>query len=265
MFGPRYIYCEHTLVPGVVARIAELGLGVELLFETTEDLWPTVRWENLLDLTDVISDAGIEASVHGPFHGLNLGSRDAHIRKYSLDVLCAGLEAARAFRSSHMVFHTGYLPQYPPIARARWLDSFCEELDPLLARAAELEVRLALENTYEPDPTLFEEIFDRFQTPALGMCLDVGHAACFGRVDPVLWSQRFAERICHLHVSDNDGHDDLHLGLGAGIVNFRAVLEPLARFGSPAGVTLEVPADSAAASRDAWDQLVKTMSGNDHT
>ena len=193
-----------------------------------------------------LAEAGVEVSVHGPFHNLSLGARDEHIRSYSLDALAASLEAARAFHSPQVVFHTGYLPQFPPKTRARWLDTFSQSLEQLLTRAAELGVRLAMENTYEPDLTLFEEIFERFPSPALGMCLDTSHATCFGRIEPAAWSRRFADRICHVHCSDNDGRDDLHLGLGTGVVNFRALLQPLARIGSSAGVTLEVSAEDAA-------------------
>jgi sugar phosphate isomerase/epimerase len=263
MFGPRYIYCEQSLVAAKLPQMADLGLGVEVLFESTADLWPQVKWENLLDLADDIAEAGIEASVHGPFHNLSIGARDTHIRSYSLDAIAASLEAALAFHAPQVVFHTGYLPQFPPKTRERWLDTFSESLEQLLGRAAELGVRLAMENTYEPDTTLFEEIFARFPTPALGMCFDTSHATCFGRIDPALWSQRFADRICHIHCSDNDGRDDLHLGLGTGVVNFKALLQPLAQIGSSAGVTLEVSAGDAASSRDYLAHLVNTLTGQE--
>ena len=260
MFGPKYVYCEHSQVPELVPRLAELGLGVEILFETTEDLWPQVRWENLLDLADAVADAGIEASVHGPFHNLSLGSRDAHIRNYTMDVLTVAMETARAVRSPRLVFHTGYVPQYTPKARARWMEAFSAGLEQLIIRATDLEVRLAMENTYETDTSLFEEIFERFPTPALGMCLDTGHATCFGQVDPGQWSLRFYDRIVHVHCSDNDGHSDLHLALGYGVVNFRALLEPLARVGKEPSITLEVSGDDAAASRDYLETLATTLS-----
>lgn len=260
MFGSRYIYCAHSQVAALLPRIATLGLGVEVLFETTEDLWPQVRWENLLDLADAIADAGLEASVHGPFHNLSLGSRDAHIRNYTLDVLTVAMETARAVRSPQVVFHTGFLPQYSAKTRARWMETFSNGLEQLIIRATDLEVRLAMENTYEPDTSLFEEIFERFPTPALGMCLDTGHATCFGQVDPAQWSRRFCDRITHVHCSDNDGHSDLHLALGAGVVNFRALLDPLARSGREPSITFEVSADDAAASRDYFDSLSKTLS-----
>jgi sugar phosphate isomerase/epimerase len=264
MFAPRFIYCEHAEVALYLPHIADLGLGVEVLFETTEDLWPQVRWEDLLELADAIADFGVPTSVHAPFHSLSLGSRDAHIREYSLSVMSAALEFARAVRSPHMVFHTGFLPQYSPKSRTKWLDMFSRGLESLLIRAADLEVRLAMENTYETDPSLFMEIFERFPTPALGMCLDTGHANCFGQVDPVEWPRRFADRIFHIHCSDNDGHDDLHLGLGSGQVDFRALLEPIAGFGGECSVTLEVSGDDAVVSRDYLDNLVNLFSGTQH-
>lgn len=265
MFTPRYIYCEHAAIPPLLPQIAELGLGVEILLETTEDLWPQLRWENVLELADAIADAGIEASVHGPFHNLNLGSKDPHIREYTLEVLAAALEVARAVRSPHVIFHTGWLPQYPPKATSRWLDLFSAGLAQLLERAIQLNVRLVMENTYEPDLTLFEEIFARFPSPALGMCLDTGHAACFGRIEPVHWPRRFAGNICHVHCSDNDGRTDLHWGLGKGVVNLRGMLQPLAQAGGFASVTLEVAAEDALTSRDYLTAAVNSLQAEEHS
>ena len=260
MFEARYIYCEASHVPAAIPQLAELSLGVEILFENTDDLWPLLRWENLLDLADALSEAEIEVSVHGPFDNVNLGSRDSHIRRYAREVLTATAEFAQAVRSSHVVFHTGYLPQFPPSGRVRWLNGFSQGLDELLDSISGLDVRLAMENTYEPDLTLFEEIFARFPSPMLGMCFDTGHAACFGRIDPAAWSRRFADRICHVHLSDNDGQNDLHWGLGKGVVDFQSVLYPLQRAGVATGITLEVSADDALSSRDYLNNLLHTMS-----
>jgi sugar phosphate isomerase/epimerase len=259
MFEPRYLYCEQSKIAAAIPHIQDLGLGVEVLFESTDDLWPHLRWENLLELVDVLADAEVPVSVHGPFHNLNLGSRDSHIRAFSFEALSAALEFAHAVRSPHLVFHTGFLPQYAPKSRVKWLDAFAANLEPLLQRASDLDVRLAMENTYEPDLTLFEVIFARFPTPALGMCLDTGHALCFGKVNPVEWSYRFADRICHIHCSDNDGIEDLHLGLGSGIVSFQSSLRPLVKTGGLCSLTLEVGVEDAQNSRDYLNDLVSAM------
>lgn len=249
MFGPRYLYCGIESVPEALPAIVEAGLGIEVVFDDTTNLWPEVRWENLLEAVDLIHEAGVVAAVHGPFHGINLGSRDPNIRQISLQMLMSGLEFARAVQSPHLVVHSGFVPQYAPKARVKWIEQFCRNVEPLLERAASLEVRVALENTYEPDTSLFGEIFERVQNPALGMCLDTGHATCFSQEESVEWPRRFAERISHLHCSDNDGHDDLHWGLGKGVVKFAELLRPLRSIGAFATVTFEVsPADALSAS-----------------
>src|SRR5262245_11242931 len=148
MFKTRYLYCSVNSVEAVMPKIREAGLGIEVLFDDTSSLWPQTKWENLLQVADEIQDSGIEAAIHGPFDNVNLGSRDPSMQEISLKMLMGGLEFARAVRAPHMVMHSGFLPQYPPARRAKWLDQFCANVEILLDRAAELEVRIALENTY---------------------------------------------------------------------------------------------------------------------
>lgn len=264
MFDSRHIYCSAPNVIESAARISELGLGVEVVFYDTIDLYPQVKWENLLGVADVLADEGIEATVHGPFHGINLGSQDSHQREFSLKALLSGLEAARTFRSPIMVMHSGYLPQYSPGSREKWMAHFVSGLDQLLERASELEVRIALENTYEQDTGLFQEIFEHFPTPVLGMCLDAAHATCYGRVHPATWSLNFADRICHLHLSDNDGREDLHWELGRGVVDVRAIVAPLAKQESTASVTFETPLESGEISRDLFFNMLQTFRNVEH-
>ena len=149
-----------------------------------------------------------------------------------------------------MVFHTGFLPQLPPTARGKWLDTFCGKLSHLLDVAASNGIVLAMENTYEPDTTLFEEIFSRVQHPFLGMCFDTGHAACFAKIPPTDWIDKFSEQIVHLHLSDNDGISDLHWGLGKGMVNISALIGPLLARGARPSVTFEVSLDDAKSSNE---------------
>jgi sugar phosphate isomerase/epimerase len=259
MFGPRYLYCGIESVAETMPAIVAAGLGIEVVFDDTTNLWAQMRWENLLEVADLIHEAGVEAAVHGPFHGINLGSRDPNIREISLQMLLSALEFARAVRSPHMVMHSGFVPQYSPKGRVKWMEQFCANVEPLLERAGNLEVRVALENTYEQDTSLFAEIFERIPNPILGMCLDTGHATCFSQVDSVEWPRRFAERISHVHCSDNDGKDDLHWGLGKGVVKFAELLRPLRSIGAFATVTFEVAPEDALSARDYFDDVIRSL------
>jgi sugar phosphate isomerase/epimerase len=51
--------------------------------------------------------------------------------------------------------------------------------------------------------------------------LDVGHANINGQTE--LFLTAFRDRIVHMHVSDNDGKSDQHLGLGYGTVDWERV------------------------------------------
>ena len=98
------------------------------------------------------------------------------------------------------------------------------------------------------------ERFDSFQPafdviPDLMMTLDIGHGQLLARENT---SHRFIEhcmnRIRHVHVHDNHGgtsvKDDLHLALGEGAVDYRAILSALVAGGYDSTITMEVrPAD----------------------
>lgn len=84
------------------------------------------------------------------------------------------------------------------------------------------------------------------RAPSLGLTLDIGHGqilsqsnASFALID------QFADRIKHVHVHDNFGgdtpEDDLHLPIGEGVVDFRAVFRALTTTCYNATVTLEIP------------------------
>jgi sugar phosphate isomerase/epimerase len=75
----------------------------------------------------------------------------------------------------------------------------------------------------------------------------------------------FAERICHVHLSDNDGRDDLHWDLGRGVVDLRTILTPLARIESSATVTFETPLETGEVSRDLFFNMLQSMRNAEHS
>jgi sugar phosphate isomerase/epimerase len=81
--------------------------------------------------------------------------------------------------------------------------------------------------------------------PEVGFHLDVGHAnldSPYNRTEELV--SNFADRLVHVHVSDNrGGHDDLHLPLGVGNISWPWVVKILKNAGYDAGITLEVFGD----------------------
>lgn len=75
--------------------------------------------------------------------------------------------------------------------------------------------------------------------PALLCHLDMGHCNLFG-LSPSEMIARFAGRLHHVHLHDNDGRADLHLPPGAGTIDWRAVVGALKDSGYDGTITLEV-------------------------
>ncbi|NUO18575.1 sugar phosphate isomerase/epimerase [bacterium] len=261
---PRCVYIGIRDVAMAIPRVSDIGLGIEIVFNDTSDLWPRVKWDTLLGLSDDLAEAQLPVACHGPFNSIAIASKDDHIAEYSYQCLAASIEGARILGSPLIVFHTGYLPQYPTTYRPVWLDKFCVKLNQLLDIASNNGIVLAMENTYELDTTLFEEIFERVQHPFLGMCFDTGHSACFSKVPAKSWIDSFSEQIVHLHLSDNDGESDLHWGLGRGVVNISTLIGPLIARGARPSVTFEVPLDETQSSNDYLTRSIAAAIGSTH-
>ncbi len=107
---------------------------------------------------------------------------------------------------------------------------------------SELGITTCIENLSERSDS-FSPAFEVI--PNLKMTLDIGHAQLLARQNT---SFRFIEehfsRIAHIHVHDNRGgssvKDDLHLPLGEGSVDYKAILTSLIVNGYDSTITMEV-------------------------
>ena len=70
--------------------------------------------------------------------------------------------------------------------------------------------------------------------------MDFGHLHTL-REDPAHFVAALGERLMHVHLHDNQGERDEHLGLGQGTVPWEAALRALAVAGYQGAVILEIP------------------------
>ena len=87
-------------------------------------------------------------------------------------------------------------------------------------------VKIAIENVPEPYLGLMKNVedFHRFYEDLdddIGIVLDVAHANLNHQIQEFL--KHFPEKIVHMHVSDNDGANDVHLGIGYGSIDWESV------------------------------------------
>lgn len=254
-----FLYCAFGKAQDRLGRLRELGIGIELMLDDSHLLWPNLQQHEVSGVADQLAKSGVPALLHGPFHNLNLGARDEHIRHYSRQLILRGFQVARAIGSPTMVIHLAFLPQYSPESAEAWWRCFSQEFPVVLAEAQKTGVALLVENTYENDPATFERVFEQFASQHLGMCLDVGHAHCYGSVPAAEWAARLRHQIRHLHLSDNDGDSDRHWALGKGTVTISPVLDIFARDCAPPSITLEVPFDTVDESLAVYHQACQSV------
>lgn len=228
-----------------IAFARQHGLGVEITaFLSGPPLNdPELRSGIEQELKADLLDFAAPRTFHGAFLDLAVHSADDAIAELSRSRIERDLLTATRLGCRKVVFHLGFNPVIGGIRhRTDFLARHASFWSELLSRHPEAEI--CLENQWETDWTLFEELFETVGEPRLGMCLDVAHAHVHSHFAPEAWVEQMRPHIRHLHWTDNHGDRDRHAPLGAGNIDWPALLAA----GAPCRtVTLEM--NSLAALR----------------
>lgn len=199
-----------------------------------------------------LREKGLIPTIHLPFMDLSLAGFDTWIRKVSLKRLFQGMEIASIFEPLLCVFHSGYHPDYHREAKEEWRKIFIEEsLSQILAFSYSLGLRLALENTFEPDPSFMRPIFETYEGE-LSWCFDPAHARVFSEVEELAWLEELYPYLREMHCHDNRGKWDDHLALGQGIVKFPEIFQFLKKHSALPLLTIEAKKEGDALSSLAY-------------
>ena len=82
-------------------------------------------------------------------------------------------------------------------------------------------------------------LLDHVKSDNLGVVLDTGHLNAQKEILP-LSVEKLGDRIFYLHVSDNDGKTNEHLGLGRGNIDWEGVFSALKKHGFDGYVGLDI-------------------------
>lgn len=222
-----------TIADDAVQTAREFGLGVELaqfcLAENMDKTPPDVQ-KSL--------DAALEVPrrvLHAPFAELCPAAIDPLVRAVTRRRFLQAAALAKRYGAEKMVVHSGFIPlvYYPewfaPQSAAFWRE-FLNDVDGLT---------LCVENVMETSPDALRQIAEQVNDPRLRICFDVGHAFCqSGELAP--WLDALAPYSSHVHLHNNHGSFDEHLGLPDGTLDIAAVIRQLEALAPQATYTLEV-------------------------
>ena len=222
-----------TIADDAVQTAREFGLGVELaqfcLAENMDKTPPDVQ---------ASLDAALEVPrrvLHAPFAELCPAAIDPLVREVAKRRYLQAAALAKRYGAEKMVVHSGFIPlvYYPewfaPQSAAFWRE-FLNDVDGLT---------LCVENVMETSPDALRQVAEQVNDPRLRICFDVGHAFCqSGELAP--WLDALAPYSSHVHLHNNHGTFDEHLGLPDGTLDMAAVIRQLEALAPQATYTLEV-------------------------
>lgn len=186
-------------------------------------------WQTLVnDYCAALNGLPGEIALHGPFLDMASGSPDSLIRAVVRQRLEHSLEIAARLSARTVVFHPNFIASiHNEPYRNQWTDRQVDFWGPLAERGRELGLTLALENMWEFDPYIIQEVLRQINSPALMACIDVGHTRLFSSVDLDTWLNVMSPYLIHLHLNNNLGVVDEHRGLDDGVINYAEVLPKL--------------------------------------
>ena len=179
--------------------------------------------------------------IHGPYEGLEIDTPDPDIRKIIQARFDAALDALIAIiggrGGGHMVLHSPYNAWHWHHRGTKLDDSAGilerthKTLMPLVQKAEDHGITLVLENCQDKDPMERAALAASFDSEAVKVSLDTGHAHyAHGTTaaPPVdVFVRAAGAALVHVHLQDADGFGDRHWAIGRGTIHWHAVFEAL--------------------------------------
>lgn len=239
-----------------IALFADLGFEfIDLTLEPEETYSATI---DVKKISRAIRSAKLEAVGHTAWY-LPVASPFPELREMAVKELLRCLRVSSDLGVTKMNMHP-----YTKVSlhSEEWvIAQNVEALAKLVDLGNRLGVKVMLENMPNfSHASQLRPIMDA--VPDACLLLDVGHAnlnSPFNRSEELL--ANFGDRLGHVHVSDNrGGHDDMHLPLGVGNVNWLKIVRALKNVGFDDTITVEVFGDdddylvmSRDKIRNLWD------------
>jgi sugar phosphate isomerase/epimerase len=237
--GVSMLYCLGEPFNRMVKRLGKMETKyIEILDDGTHDLSKA----RIVQLREAAKTFGLTYSLHAPFADINISSPVKPMLDASMKRLMQSLKNARDLDAKMWVFHPGQrtgIGQFYPDAD---FQTMCQSIQQLYAEAEDYGMNIALENLPNKywflmsTPQEFQRFYKETKLP-VGVTLDLGHANLEGQVQPFV--TQLADKIVHIHASNNDGSDDQHNGVEDGNIDYVWFTDELKKIGYDKTVVVE--------------------------
>ena len=218
--GLSMLYCLNKPFQSALKRLTQVDVKhVEL----TDEGLHTLNKRRAKKLNETAETCNLDFVVHAPWAGINIAAPDPALRRAVLKRLERSIVVAGQLDCRLWLFHPGSRTGLSQFYPGKDWQLNLQSVRVLLQVARREGVEISIENTPEPFPSLMKSVddFHRFYEELdddIGMVLDVAHANLNNQIQDFV--EHFSKKIVHMHVSDNKGNRDTHLGIGHGNINW---------------------------------------------
>ena len=220
--GLSMLYCLDEPFNTALKRLPEVTVQH---IEVPDEGLHTLNKRRVKELKKAAETHNLDFVVHAPWAGINIATPSPDLRHAVLKRLTKSLVLAGQLDCRLWLFHPGSKTGLSHIYPGKDWQLNLQSVRALLKVSRKEGVEIAIENTPEPFPSLMKSVndFHKFYEELyddISMVLDVAHANLNNQIQDFV--EQFSKKIVHLHVSDNKGDSDLHMGLGHGNIDWKA-------------------------------------------
>lgn len=168
-----------------------------------------------------------ELSIHSPFMDLSPGAVDLKVREVTVQRFSKVLDFAEILMPKVIVFHSGYDKWKFDSRVDIWLEGSLETWGVINKRAADMGVRIAIENIFEDEPENLVLLAKAMSSENFGLCFDTGHFNLFSKLPLKKWLDKIKPYIAELHLHDNLRYADHHFAIGDGDFDFTTLFRKI--------------------------------------
>lgn len=194
-----------------IDEINHIEIGIDNLYEC----------KKLHEYKDAIDNLGLSIGIHLPME-LNSCENIEYISKSWINFIKEIDSNLTCFDIKYFNFHLGYvISDRLNKNRNKYLDNSIKFIENINIKS---NAKLSIENVYSNRGDFsnvgnktydFEYIFNRVNNKNVCFCYDTGHYL----INNDNYIERLNDKINVIHLSDNDGISDMHIGIGKGILH----------------------------------------------
>ena len=164
----------------------------------------------------------IDISIHGPLVELCPGTRDNLIAQVTNYRMQQSYDVAKKMDANYIVYHNGYYPK--TYSYIEWMQNAPKFWRNFLENKKNDNIKVHIENVFEDDYFIINELMEEIFDEKTSVCLDVGHVNAYSKKEVNEWMKNLKKYMKHMHIHNNCGDRDSHLGINKGELDIIEIL-----------------------------------------